>query len=372
MTVEGDVIAEVRVVESSAKPLSDDEVLLPGLLDLQVNGYRGIDFNDAELSTSGVRTVVEKLWSVGVTGFCPTVITGPPDRMLASVRTISSARVEDPDVADAVVGIHLEGPWISPVDGARGAHPRGDVRAPDLAELRALTTTGDVAILTVAPELPGVAELIEAAAGAGVAVSLGHSAATPDDVRMAAATGATLATHLGNGVPLMLPRHPNLVWEQLYDSRLVCMMIADGHHLDLATLTAMARAKGAGRWMLVSDVAAIGGMPAGQYRTPVGGLVELDLACRLRIAGTEYLAGAARSLLDGLAWLLQMESLPPAEVVDAVSSVPAKVLGRRCSGRGEIAPGRRADLVRARRDSHGGLSAVETISRGRTVWLADG
>lgn len=368
LTIQDDVITDVRVVDSAVESTTDDEMLLPGLLDLQVNGYRGIDFNDRELSVAGVRSVVENLWAVGVTGFCPTVITGPLERMSASMRTISSACARDAEVADAVIGIHLEGPWISPVDGSRGAHPHDDVRSPDLTELRVLTDAGDVAILTVAPELPGASDLIATAVEAGIAVSIGHSAAAPDDVRMAASAGASLATHLGNGVPLMLPRHPNLLWEQLYDDRLVCMLIADGHHLDVATLTVMARAKGAGRWLLVSDVTAVGGMPPGQYRTPVGGFVELDASGRLRVVDTEYLAGAARPLLDGLAWLLQAGGLPTRDVIDSVSSVPARVLGRRCSGRGEIRVGGRADVVRARWNSNGGISVVETISCGRTVW----
>lgn len=371
VTLRDDVIADVQVVDSYTEIQPDDELLLPGLLDLQVNGYQGIDFNDGELTLAGVRTVVEGLHAVGVTGFCPTVITGPRERMLAFVRMISSACAQDAEVADAMLGIHLEGPWISAVDGARGAHPRDDVQAPDLVELHEFTTAGDIAILTLAPELPRSTELIEAAVGAGIAVSIGHSAATPDDVRTAAAAGASLSTHLGNGVPMTLPRHPNLIWEQLYDNRLVCMMIADGHHLDLPTLTVMARAKGAGRWLLVSDVTAIGGMPPGQYRTPVGGLIELDATGRLRIVDTDYLAGAARSLLDGLGWLLRLASLPASEVVSAVSSVPGKVLGRHGEGRGELLPGRRADLVRARWTSDGGLSVVETISRGHTVWRAD-
>lgn len=372
LTVQGDVIADVQVVDDdSTESQPDDELLLPGLLDLQVNGYQGVDFNDAEMADADVRTVVEQLWAVGVTGFCPTVITGPRERMLDSVRTIGSACAQDAEVADAVLGIHLEGPWISAADGARGAHPRDDVRAPDLAELRALTTAGDIAILTVAPELPRSAELIEAAVAAGIAVSIGHSAAAPDDVRTAAAAGASLSTHLGNGVPQTLPRHPNLIWEQLYDNRLACMVIADGHHLDLATLTVMARAKGAGRWLLVSDATAVGGMPPGQHRTPVGGVVELDATGRLRIAGTDYLAGAARPLIEGLAWLLRKASLSASEVVSAVSLVPAKMLGRRCEGRGELLPGRRADLVRARWNSDGQLAVLETVSRGRTVWRAD-
>lgn len=371
LTIDAGLITGVEVDDNAADASLDDDVLLPGLLDLQVNGYAGIDFNDDSLTTADVRAVVERLRAVGVTGFCPTVITGPSDRMLASVRAISAACAEDDDVAGAVLGIHLEGPWISPDDGARGAHPRDDVRAPTLAELRALTDAGDVAIVTLAPELPGSAEVIAAAIAAGAAVSIGHSAGEPDDVRMAAGAGATLSTHLGNGVPQMLLRHPNLIWQQLFDDRLVCMLIADGFHLDLATLTAMARSKGAGRWMLVSDVTSLGGLPPGQYRTPIGGLVELDAAGRLGVVGADYLAGAARPLLDGLSWLLSASTIPAAEVVKAVSSAPAKALADHATGRGEIAPGNRADLVRARWTADRELAVVETISQGRSVWRAE-
>jgi len=222
----------------------------------------------------------------------------------------------------------------------------------------------------MAPELPGAANLIATAAAAGVAVSIGHSAGTPDDVRMAAAAGATLSTHLGNGVPLTLPRHPNLIWQQLFDDRLVCMLIADSFHLDVGTLTAMTRAKGTGRWLLVSDVTSIGGLPPGRYQTPIGGLVELDAAGRLGVVGADYLAGAARSLLDGLAWLLSEGTIPAADVAAAVSSVPATLLACRGKHRGEIAPGNRADLVRARWKSGHRLAVIETISQGRTVWRA--
>ncbi|HEY5201451.1 MAG TPA: amidohydrolase family protein [Acidothermaceae bacterium] len=375
LTVDDGLIVEVQVTDAVSDPSStrfDGELLLPGLIDLQVNGYAGVDFNDAHLTTAAVRIVVEKLWALGVTGFCPTVITGPPDRMASSVQTITAACREDDDIAASVMGVHLEGPWISPLDGARGAHALKDVRPPDLAELRTLTTAGDVAILTLAPELAGAPTLIASAVAAGVKVSVGHSAALPDDVRIAVESGATLSTHLGNGVPMTLPRHPNLIWQQLYDERLTCMFIADGHHLDLATLTAMARAKGAARWMLVSDVTAIGGMPVGEYRTPVGGLVELTADGRLGMVGTGYLAGAARPLIDGLARMLRVPELPAADVMAAVSSVPARVLADRASGRGRIAEGQRADLVRARWNSdRRSLTAVETISGGRTMWLAE-
>ncbi len=386
VTVEHRRIDAVEVLDRGVTDdgyLTDDEVLLPGLVDLQVNGYAGVDFNDPGFGPDDVRAVVERLWAVGVTSFCPTLITGPADRMVDALRSITTARRKDDDVDQAVLGAHLEGPWISPLDGARGAHPREHVRAPDVRELHRLTDAADVAILTVAPEAVGAQELIEAAVRGGTVVSVGHCFAAPEDVRMAAAAGATLSTHLGNGVPSMLPRHPNLIWEQLAERRLTGMFIADGHHLDLSTLTAMVRAKGRGGWLLVSDVTAIGGMPVGQYRTPVGGLVELDETGRLGMVGTGYLAGAARSLLDGLCWLLGSGTVPADDVVAAVSAVPLQVIGPRAGNRIDaraddgvadgtgIVAGRRADLVRARwTPDQGALRVLETLSGGRTVWRA--
>lgn len=370
VALEQDRISGVDVVEpDGAESPPAGEILLPGLIDLQVNGYAGIDFNAPGFTVDDVRVATERLWSVGVTGFCPTVITGPHEQLVDAMGTIRRACTADDEVAASVVGTHLEGPWISPVDGARGAHPLEHVRAPDLAELHRLTEAGDLAILTVAPEAVGASELIAAAVRAGTLVSIGHSAAEPEHVRTAVESGAILSTHLGNGVPGTLPRHPNLVWEQLAEERLVSMLIADGHHLDLSTLVAMSRAKGPGRWLLVSDVTALGGMPVGRYETRVGGLVELRDDGRLGMVGTGYLAGAARTLLDGVGLLLGAARLPAAEVVSAASGVPARVLGARGTGRGDVVVGGRADLVRALWDPAAGrLEVLETISRGRTVW----
>lgn len=365
------VVAEVEVEE--ACPDWDDRarsrpLLLPGLIDLQVNGYAGVDFTDPTLDEDGIRTVVEAMWRTGVTGFCPTVITGPLPDCLASLRALRSA-VRNPKVDDAVLGVHLEGPWISHVDGARGAHPLEYVRDPDLGELRQLCEAGDVAMITIAPERAGAIELIRAAVGAGILVSIGHSAAEPEDVRRAVAAGARTSTHLGNGVPLLLRRHPNLVWEQLAAPQLTPMFIADGHHVDLTTLRVLARAAGDRGWVLVSDVTSIGGLPTGRYRTRIGGHVELSPEGRLGMVDSELLAGAAASLSTGLVNALETGVGTAAQALRAVTAQPAELIGRRAAGRGWLRPGARADLVRAHlAEGPDRIAVDETVVGGRTVW----
>ncbi len=371
VVVRDGVVAEV--IEDEAHTTWDDRarslpLLLPGLLDLQVNGYAGVDFTDPGLDELGVHTVVEAMWRAGVTGFCPTVITGALADCLASLRTLRAA-AHDPEIASTVLGVHLEGPWISPADGARGAHPREHVRDPDLAELRQMREAGDIAMITVAPERPGALDLIRAGAEAGIVMSIGHSSADPSDVRNGVAAGACASTHLGNGVPLMLPRHPNLVWEQLSASQLTPMFIADGHHVDLTTLRTLVRAASSPGWVLVSDVTSIGGLPAGRYRTRIGGHVELSPAGRLGMVDNGFLAGSATALPVGLLNALETGIGTADQALRSVTAEPARLIGERARDRGQLRPGARADLVRAHlADTPGPVVVDETIIGGRTVW----
>lgn len=343
------------------------DLLLPGLVDLQVNGCAGIDLNSGALRPDDVTALVRVLAAGGVTAFCPTIITASADSMIAAIAAIGEAMADDPAVAAAVLGVHLEGPWISPVDGPRGAHPAEHVRAASPAELDAFLGAGaPVAIVTLAPEAAGAIEIVRAASEAGVVVALGHSAAEPNAVRAAVDAGARLSTHLGNGVAGVLPRHPNLIWTQLGDDRLTASFIADGHHIDPATLATMVRAKGADRTILVSDATALCGMPPGRYTTAIGGEVELTEGGRLGMVGTPFLAGAARPMIDGLALALSRNILGPGDAVAAVSSRPAALLG--AQKRGVLAPGARADLVTARWfGDTGRIEVLETMVGGEVV-----
>ncbi|HEX8529786.1 MAG TPA: amidohydrolase family protein, partial [Cytophagales bacterium] len=222
-----------RIREGDGGPADGLPWLGPGLTDLQVNGFRGIDLNAPDLSGAGLERLVGALWAVGVTAFLPTLITNHPAATEAALRTIRRACETSPVVGGAVAGIHLEGPFISPEDGPRGAHPKAHVRAPDAALLETFReASGDrVRLVTLSPEWPGAPELIRRCVAHGIRAAVGHTAATPEQIAAAVAAGASLSTHLGNATHQMLPRHPNYLWEQLAQDGLAASLIADGFHL---------------------------------------------------------------------------------------------------------------------------------------------
>jgi N-acetylglucosamine-6-phosphate deacetylase len=344
--------------------------LAPGFVDLQVNGWRGHDLNATGLTAETVSAMVAALARTGTTTLLPTVITAPEERMTAAVRAIAVACANDPRVAAAVAGIHVEGPHVSPNDGPRGAHPLADVRPPDIALFDRLQAAADgrVRMVTLSPHWPESAAYVSALAARGIRVAIGHTDATRDEILGAVAAGATLSTHLGNGIAAMLPRHPNIIWTQLADDRLIATFIGDGHHLPVDTLKAMIRAKGPERAVLVSDVTALGGMPPGVYRQSIGGEVELSPVGRLGLRGTPYLAGAARSLADGVAVTAGVVGMDLALRMATLN--PGAILG---GDAGRPVVGRAASLVRfawSPGDAHLGIDLV--LADGRDVDLADG
>lgn len=346
VTVRGGLVESVETGPAFGGP---DVYLSPGLVDLQVNGYAGFDFNVGD--PDQVIGAVAALRRRGTLTVVPTVITGSPAHMVACLRAVMVAR-RDPMVAGAVGAVHLEGPFLSPVEQARGAHDVDHIRPPDLAELdRWLDVCAPLPVLvTVAPETPGATAFIVGAVARGVTVSLGHTVADAAQIAAAVGAGATLSTHLGNGVPLELPRHPNLIWAQLAERRLRAGLIADGFHLDGATLRAMIAAKGPGRAFLVSDAVALAGRPPGRYTTPVGGQVELDPGGRLRIAGRQHLAGAAVDLAVGVARVPALTGLSLRRAITLATRVPGRILSAAgTTGRGRAPrPGAPADLVQFR------------------------
>lgn len=317
--------------------------LCAGLIDLQVNGYAGIDFNGDPPDTGSIEVLADTLLGLGVTSFLPTLITASEERLLARLEAIAAARCRSPRLARMIPCVHVEGPFVAPEDGPRGAHPRADVRAPDLDEVDRWQRACDglVGLVTLSPHWPGSEAFIEALVARGVRVAIGHTGADPGRIAAAAAAGATLSTHLGNGVAATLPRHPNLLWSQLADDRLTATFIADGHHLPADTLRAMLRAKGPGRRLLVSDTVALGGLAPGRHEQPVGGGVELSEAGMLSLAGTPYLAGAALPLHVGVATACTDGALGLAEALAMATSGPGGLVG----GRGRLEVGEPADLL---------------------------
>ncbi len=345
--------------------------LAPGLVDLQVNGFGGLDLNDGALDAATVSALCRKLAAEGITRFLPTIITAFEPEILAAVTAIARAVADDPLTARMVAGIHVEGPFVSLEDGPRGAHRRECVRNADAAEIARWQAAagGLIRIVTLAPEVKGAIETIRAAVEMGIRISLGHSAASAEQVHQAADAGATLSTHLGNGSAATLPRHPNMIWAQLADDRLTASFITDGHHLPPDTAKAMLRAKGPANSVLVSDAVALAGMPPGRYRTPIGGDVEVMPSGRVALAGTSFLAGSGDALRSCVARAAQMTGFSLGECLAMASTRAASAIGLP----GGLEPGARADMILfdwAPGDD--GLALRQTVLAGDTVYSATG
>lgn len=300
----------------------------PGLYDLQINGYAGVDFNDPDNAPEQIRFAGERLRADGVTRYLPTLITSSFESFSRSARTLLASG--EPGIA----GLHMEGPYISPADGSRGAHPREHVRpaTPDDWKRRQEAAGGQIRLVTLAPEVEGALALIEHLTETGVRVAIGHTAAAPEEIRDAIRAGATLSTHLGNGCTAMLPRHPNFIWEQLAADELYASFIADGHHLPPATVKAMVRAKGLARTILVTDATAAAGCQPGSYR--IGGLrVELGADGRVSVPGESHLGGSALRLREAVANAVRFAGLTIDEALALASTAPANYLGEKTAGR---------------------------------------
>jgi N-acetylglucosamine-6-phosphate deacetylase len=337
-------IAEGRIAAIDDGPPHETVWLSAGLIDLQVNGFSGIDLNGTHLAPTDVARLTAALQACGVTSFLPTLITASEAAITAALAAIAEARAADPLVAHAISAVHVEGPHISPEAGARGAHPREHVRPPDLAEFERWQKAcgGLVGLVTLSPHDPNAPEYIRALTARGIRVAIGHTDASPVQITASVDAGATLSTHLGNGIAAMLPRHPNPIWSQLADDRLTATFIADGHHLPADVFRAMLRAKGLDRAVLVSDAVALGGLPPGIYEQPIGGRVELTADGRLGLVGTPYLAGAARPLKQDVALAIGMAGITLADALRLATNNP----GRFVRGRGRLALGEPADLIR--------------------------
>jgi N-acetylglucosamine-6-phosphate deacetylase len=331
-------IASTRSLEGPSN--LDDDWVAPAFWDIQINGRWGHSFSSPDLTVEQVAEIVRAQAVFGTARLCPTLITAPVPDLLHGLRTIKAACERYPDVAARVVGIHLEGPFISDLEGYRGAHPVSAIRDPDWDLFQELQEAAGlrIVLITVAPERPNALDFIRKAVIHGVVVAIGHTAASRDVIFYAAGiSGARLSTHLGNGIASMLPRHPNPIWDQLAYELLSASFIADGHHLDASTLCAMARAKGPARTILVSDASPLAGLPPGRY-----GDWEVEPSGKIVVAGTPYLAGSNLGL-DEAIWFLSCTTrwkLP--DLLATVTTNPARLL-RRDEPRLEV--GQPANLV---------------------------
>jgi N-acetylglucosamine-6-phosphate deacetylase len=344
--------------------------LAPGLVDLQINGYKGIDLNKSGLNVADIDSMTQMLWEQGVTTYFPTIISNGDDETALLLSTLSSACKTIPEVDASIGGIHLEGPFISPEDGPRGAHSKQYIKAPDweLFTRWQEESGGRIRIVTLSPEWPGSTDFIRQCTTSGVVVSIGHTSANPDQIRQAVDAGATLSTHLGNGSHMMLPRHPNYIWEQLASENLWSSIIADGFHLPDSVLKVFLKVKPE-KTILVSDATSFAGLSPGVYSGHIGGEVELSPEGRLFVKGNpQFLAGSAQTLLWCVNQLIKKEILPLKEAWDMASVKPNEFLSPASSDAFRI--GAPADIILFNKDENG-IEILQTIKSGKTVFCKD-
>jgi N-acetylglucosamine-6-phosphate deacetylase len=350
-----------------AKATGDELYVAPGFIDLQVNGFAGVDYNDPAAPLDEIGRSIRAMFATGVTRFYPTVITGAPEDMTAALRNLARAKDELPE-GDAIDGFHVEGPHICGDDGPRGAHPKRWVRPPDIDEFRRWQDAAGerLRIVTLSPEWPDATRYIETIVAEGVVAAIGHTKADRTQIDDAVRAGATLSTHLGNGSHAMLRRHPNYIWDQLAEDRLMADFIVDGVHLDASFLRVALRAKTVDRAVLVTDASMPAGAPPGRYRL---GEQEVDHTAdgRVVLAGTDRLAGSALRMNRGVELLMEMAGLSLRDAIRMATVNAARVGAVAGRSRG-LAEGERADLVQFRKTEPrpSGSSVIQIVA----VWVS--
>ena len=347
----------IRVLEENGRIRSVEKApdakpelwIAPGLIDIQVNGFAGVDYNSPGTPLDEIARSIREMRATGVTRFCPTVITGSHENICGSLRNLARARRELPE-GPSMCGFHVEGPWISPLDGPRGAHPKQHVRPPSFEEFEQFqdAAEGNVRLLTLAPEAEGAPRVIEQLVENGVVVAIGHTAANQQQIRDAIHAGATISTHLGNGSHAEVPRHENYIIYQLAADELWASLIVDGIHLPPAFVKVAIRAKGVGRSILTTDAVPPAGCPPGIYR--FGHLeVELTPNGRVELTGSRRLAGSALRMDRALGNLIRFAGLPLPDALMTATSNAAR--GIELEGRkGFLQPGDLADFILFRFD----------------------
>ena len=335
-----------------------ERYLAPGFIDIQVNGYAGVDYIDASVSHKEISRSIQALAKTGLTRFFPTVITGSPADMLGALKNLYQAKQQIPEAA-LIEGIHVEGPYIGAEDGPRGAHPRKWVRPPDLDEWARWrdVTHGLIRLVTLSPTWPEAPGYIEKLVDEGVTVAIGHTGASSEQIDAAVRAGASLSTHLGNGAHAILRRHPNYIWDQLADDRLAADFIVDGIHLPASFLKVALRAKTVERSILTTDAAAPAGAAIGRYmlgeqavdHTPDG---------RVVLAGTEKLAGSVLRMDRGVENLMRLGGLSLRDSIQMATINPARVTNIPKQQRG-LVEGDRADFIVFRYDEEAKKIEIE-------------
>ena len=300
-----------------------------GFFDLQVNGFAGVDFQQDNLTARDLKKAVAALRAHGTDRILLTLITDSIDRLCTKLARIEACLKKHPALAATIVGYHLEGPYLLPEPGFMGAHDPQWMHPPSSAEFERLwqAAGGRIRLMTLAPEWPGSPSFIRQLVTQGVRVAIGHSNASADQIDEAIAAGLGLCTHLGNGVPLQLDRHYNIIQRLLARDELYATFIPDGIHLPSHVLKNFVRAKPRNKVLFTTDAMAAAGAPPGRYR--LGHLItEADANGIVRQPGeTRYFAGSSLTMDAAAANVSSMLGWTPAQALAACSTRVARYLG---------------------------------------------
>lgn len=363
----------LSAVDELIRPPATRETITPGFIDLQVNGFGGVDFNNPDTSPEEISSAARKIFRTGVTRFFPTIITAGENRILACLRNLAAAKAEylrnGMPEGHAIEAFHIEGPHISPESGPRGAHSLEHVRPPDFDEFERWqeAAEGHIRMVTFSPEWEGAPNYASKLVRAGVVPSIGHTRANAQQIAAAVSEGASFSTHLGNAAHPSLPKTDNYIWHQLSDDRLSASFIYDEIHIPREFFRSAVRAKGVERSVLVTDAV----MPAmclpGPYRL---GDVEVELRENGSVVmkGQERLAGSALRMDRAISNVVRSAGFSLREAITMATINPAR--SGRVGGRQRgLAPGERADITLFDWDELSGqLTVLETIVAGQSVF----
>lgn len=343
--IEGDKISRIGPFRKKlgVKKDSSDLYIAPGFFDPQVNGFAGIDFNAETLLPEDVRLAAEALSTTGVTTFFPTLITASFEKLGHQLRTLREAIENDLFVSKMCRGIHLEGPYISSVEGPSGIHPPQFIRPPKWDEFEKLQEVcgGRIKLITLAPEREGGIDFIERAVASGVVVAIGHTGASAEILEAAYRAGARLSTHLGNGIGDKFPRYRNPFQKQLAMDGLMATIIADGFHLPDYVVKNIVRAKGPERILLITDAISAAAQPPGEYK-----LAQLEVEVRedgrTRMVGTGSLAGSTLSMPKAISNIIKLTGIDLGTAIKMAAENGRKLFPKLI---GTVAPNQPANLV---------------------------
>lgn len=362
------ILCENTEIENATEIDGLGMYLSPGLVDNQINGFAGVSFafGESNLTAEGIEKATRELWKHGVTTYLPTLTTNSRELLAKNLALLSHA-VHNEELLGSIPGFHLEGPYINPEDGYRGAHPIQFVRLPDWSEFMELYEASGRKILqiTLAPEMDGALNFIPKCVEIGIVVALGHHNAPAEIVTAAIDRGAKIATHLGNGAANTINRHHNPFWSQLADDRLNISIICDSFHLLPEEIQVFFKVKGPDKIILTSDVTSYASLKPGLYQTQTGETIELTAKGLLHYPAQKCLYGSASALNKGVAHIMKVTGCSLTNAIKMASTNPANLYNM--NDRGQLEAGKRADIILFSIDN-GNMVIQKTFVSGKEVY----